>query len=149
MPKIVKEERGKAGHSSPRVGKPPDFKVLWPVDSGGKTDWREIGVAFAHSDATGCNVILQIIPIDGRFHLRAVAPPGIDKHATASGTDERSWPSEQEDSATLDAFCVLRDGKTWIKVGSAVMHRDRLGWSVTLSATPVDGYVILKEGFTR
>lgn len=137
-------KEGEKGRS-PRTGKPPDFKALWVAKRDGVDDWREIGVGFAHDSATGANVILSIIPIGGKFHLRAVLPPGIDRHATSSGTDDRNEPLQRPPS--LEAFSVLRDGKTWIRIGSAKMHSDRLGWSVSLDAAPVDGYVILKEAF--
>jgi hypothetical protein len=41
-----------------------------------KSEWRPIGVAFAHADGKGFNVLLDLMPLDGRITLRAVE----DKH---------------------------------------------------------------------
>ncbi|MFO0890974.1 MAG: hypothetical protein U0790_17755 [Isosphaeraceae bacterium] len=36
-----------------------------------KSEWRAIGVAWAHADAKGFNVVLDMMPLDGRITLRA------------------------------------------------------------------------------
>ena len=36
-----------------------------------KSEWRPIGVAFAHADGKGFNVVLDLMPLDGRITLRA------------------------------------------------------------------------------
>ena len=35
-----------------------------------KSDWTRIGVAFAHADGKGFNVLLQAVPLDGKMVLR-------------------------------------------------------------------------------
>lgn len=39
---------------------------------GKKGEWRPIGVAWPHADGKGFNVVLDLMPLDGRITLRAV-----------------------------------------------------------------------------
>lgn len=35
-----------------------------------RSDWNKLGVAFAHKDGKGFNVLLQSLPVDGKMVLR-------------------------------------------------------------------------------
>ena len=37
---------------------------------GKKSDWRPIGVAWPHADGKGTNIVLDLMPFDGRITLR-------------------------------------------------------------------------------
>ena len=39
-------------------------------DGGGEGYWTRVGVAFANNDGKGFNVLLDVIPLDGRITLR-------------------------------------------------------------------------------
>ena len=39
-----------------------------------RSDWTRIGVAFAHADGKGFNVLLQAVPLDGKMVLRLHEP---------------------------------------------------------------------------
>ena len=39
-----------------------------------KTFWTKIGVAFAHNDGQGFNLMLDALPLDGRLTLRKPEP---------------------------------------------------------------------------
>jgi hypothetical protein len=39
-----------------------------------KSDWRPIGVAFAHRDQIGFDLVLDAIPVNGRIALRKSKP---------------------------------------------------------------------------
>lgn len=48
--------------------------VAYKVSKGGeKSHWTRIGVAFAHKDGNGFNLILESLPVDGRITLRTVS----------------------------------------------------------------------------
>ncbi len=48
--------------------------IAYRVNKGGeKSYWSRIGVAFAHKDGKGFNVILESLPIDGKITLREVS----------------------------------------------------------------------------
>ena len=38
---------------------------------GTKSEWRPIGVAWQHADGKGMNMVLDLMPFDGRITLRA------------------------------------------------------------------------------
>ena len=40
--------------------------------------WTKIGVAFAHNDGQGFNLILEALPLDGRLTLRKPDPKAED-----------------------------------------------------------------------
>lgn len=40
-----------------------------------KAQWREVGVAFAHADGDGFDVLLDALPVGGRLSLRRPLPP--------------------------------------------------------------------------
>ena len=40
---------------------------------GKKAEWRPIGVAWTHADGKGINLVLDMMPFDGRITLRAAA----------------------------------------------------------------------------
>ena len=40
---------------------------------GGKPYWTRIGVAFAHKDGKGFNLLLETVPFDGKVTLRTVS----------------------------------------------------------------------------
>ena len=37
-----------------------------------QSQWRPIGVAWTHADGKGMNIMLDMMPLDGRISLRAV-----------------------------------------------------------------------------
>lgn len=37
-----------------------------------KSSWREIGVAFAHKDGKGFDLLLDAVPVSGRVVLRTI-----------------------------------------------------------------------------
>ena len=48
--------------------------IAYTVNKGGeKSYWRRIGVAFAHKDGNGFNIVLESLPIDGKITLRTVS----------------------------------------------------------------------------
>jgi hypothetical protein len=48
--------------------------IAYKVSNGGeKSYWTRIGVAFAHKDGNGFNIVLESLPIDGKITLRVVA----------------------------------------------------------------------------
>jgi hypothetical protein len=49
----------------------PAYRAYTVVRREGKDDyWLNIGVAFAHEDADGFNLLLQALPLDGKIVLR-------------------------------------------------------------------------------
>jgi hypothetical protein len=44
------------------------------ADGETKGDWTPLGVAFAHKDGKGFNVILHALPVDGKLVLRLHQP---------------------------------------------------------------------------
>lgn len=50
----------------------PAFRAYTVVKREGKEDfWLNLGVAFAHDDGEGFNLLLQALPIDGKIVLRS------------------------------------------------------------------------------
>jgi len=48
--------------------------IAYQVSKGGqKSYWTRIGVAFAHKDGKGFNIVLESLPIDGKISLREVS----------------------------------------------------------------------------
>ena len=49
----------------------PAFRAYTVIKREGKEDfWLNLGVAFAHEDGQGYNLLLQALPIDGKIVLR-------------------------------------------------------------------------------
>lgn len=49
----------------------PAFRAYTVVKREGKEDyWLNLGIAFAHDDGEGFNLLLQALPIDGKIVLR-------------------------------------------------------------------------------
>ena len=49
----------------------PAYRAYTVIKREGKDDyWLNIGVAFAHEDKDGFNVLLQAMPLDGKLVLR-------------------------------------------------------------------------------
>ncbi len=58
----------------------PAFRAYTVVKRDGKKGdyWLNIGVAFAHDDGQGFNLLLQALPIDGKLVLRTYKEPERD-----------------------------------------------------------------------
>jgi hypothetical protein len=53
--------------------KRPDFAAYVVRDRDNKkSSWRELGVAFAHKDGKGFDLLLDAFPVSGRIVLRAI-----------------------------------------------------------------------------
>ncbi len=52
----------------------PDFaaEVVRDREGDKKANWREIGVAFAHKDGKGFDLLLDAVPVSGRVVLRTI-----------------------------------------------------------------------------
>jgi hypothetical protein len=49
----------------------PAYRVYTVVKRDGKDDfWLNLGVAFAHEDGEGLNILLQVLPVDAKLVLR-------------------------------------------------------------------------------
>lgn len=49
----------------------PAFRAYTVIKRDGKEDyWLNLGVAFAHEDGEGFNLLLQALPVDGKLVLR-------------------------------------------------------------------------------
>ncbi len=49
----------------------PAYRAYTVIKREGKEDyWLNLGVAFRHEDGEGLNVLLQAMPLDGKFVLR-------------------------------------------------------------------------------
>ena len=49
----------------------PAFRAYTVIKREGKDDyWLNLGVAFAHDDGEGYNLLLQALPVDGKLVLR-------------------------------------------------------------------------------
>lgn len=49
----------------------PAYRAYTVIKREGKEDfWLNLGVAFAHEDGEGFNLLLQALPIDGKLVLR-------------------------------------------------------------------------------
>ena len=49
----------------------PAYRVYTVVKRDGKDDfWLNVGVAFAHEDGEGLNILLQALPVDAKLVLR-------------------------------------------------------------------------------
>jgi len=55
--------------------KTPPSHVAYQVRDGsnGKSFWTRIGCAWAHNDGKGFNVLLEVVPLDGRVTLRVAS----------------------------------------------------------------------------
>jgi hypothetical protein len=57
--------------TSETAGKRPTHVAYWVKErENKKDDWRQIGVAWSHSDGKGINISLDLQPLDGRIVLR-------------------------------------------------------------------------------
>jgi hypothetical protein len=51
--------------------KRPTHNAYWVKERDGKkADWRQIGVAWSHTDGKGVSISLDLQPLDGRVVLR-------------------------------------------------------------------------------
>ena len=59
----------------------PAFRAYTVVKRGDDKDdfWLNLGVAFAHDDGEGFNLLLQALPIDGKIVLRRYKDEDDDK----------------------------------------------------------------------
>ena len=59
----------------------PAFRAYTVVNRGDDKDdfWLNLGVAFAHDDGEGFNLLLQALPIDGKIVLRRYKDEDDDK----------------------------------------------------------------------
>ena len=49
----------------------PAFRAYTVIKRDGKEDyWLNLGVAYAHEDGQGFNLLLQALPVDGKLVLR-------------------------------------------------------------------------------
>jgi hypothetical protein len=49
----------------------PAYRVYTVIKRDGKDDfWLNLGVAFAHEDGEGFNILLQALPVDAKLVLR-------------------------------------------------------------------------------
>ncbi len=51
----------------------PFYRVFVVENRNGEEDedfWTQVGVAFAHKDQKGMNIVLRALPLDGRLVLR-------------------------------------------------------------------------------
>ena len=77
-----------APKSAPKSAKSaqPAYRAYTVIKHDGKDDkqgyWLNIGVAFAHEDSGGSNLLLQALPIDGKIVLRTYKE---SEHADAKG----------------------------------------------------------------
>ena len=57
--------------TSPQAGKRPTHIAYSVRDrENQKSDWRPVGAAWEHADGKGLNIILDLVPLDGRIALR-------------------------------------------------------------------------------
>ena len=59
----------------------PAFRAYTVVKRGDDKDdfWLNLGIAFAHDDGEGFNLLLQALPIDGKIVLRRYKDEDDDK----------------------------------------------------------------------
>ena len=58
------------------ASKSPSHVAYHVRDREGKTSfWTRIGSAWAHADGKGFNVLLEVVPLDGRVTLRIASEP--------------------------------------------------------------------------
>ena len=77
--------------------KKPAYKVFVVEDIDDETSyWTNIGVAFAHEDQRGMNLILKALPLDGRLVLRRYT------EATGDKWSEQTTPKESAKTVTLN-----------------------------------------------
>ena len=58
-------------NSTTQTGNAPTYIAYKVSNNNEKSYWTRIGVAFAHNDANGFNIILESMPLDGKITLRA------------------------------------------------------------------------------
>lgn len=60
------------------VGRRPSHEAFWVKERDGKKgEWRQVGIAFPHSDGKGMNLVLDLMPMDGRIVLRLIEPKEV------------------------------------------------------------------------
>jgi hypothetical protein len=60
-------------NSTTQNGNAPTHIAYKVSNNNEKSYWTRIGVAFAHNDSSGFNIILDAIPFDGKITLRAIS----------------------------------------------------------------------------
>lgn len=60
-------------NSTTQNGNAPTHIAYKVSNNNEKSYWTRIGVAFAHNDASGFNIILEAIPFDGKITLRTAS----------------------------------------------------------------------------
>lgn len=59
-------------NESKPASKSPSFIAYSVIErEGKKSKWREIGVAFPHSDGKGFDILYDVVPLSGRITLRS------------------------------------------------------------------------------
>ena len=59
--------------SNEQAVKRPTHVAWWIKERDGrKSEWRQIGVAWSHSDGKGMTISLDLQPLDGRVVLRVI-----------------------------------------------------------------------------
>lgn len=72
--------------------KQPTHRAYTVIKREGQEDfWLNLGLAFAHADGKGFNIVLQALPIDGKIVLRE--PTEDEPEQQPSRTDRRSGRS--------------------------------------------------------
>lgn len=60
------------------TGKRPSHEAFWVKEREGKNaEWRQVGIAFPHGDGRGMNLVLDLLPMDGRIVLRLIEPKEV------------------------------------------------------------------------
>lgn len=57
------------------TGNRPSHVAYWVKDRGEnqKSSWQRVGAAWPHADGKGMNVVLDLMPLDGRITLRTAS----------------------------------------------------------------------------
>ena len=57
--------------NGPQAGKRPTHIAYSVRDrENQKSDWKPVGTAWEHADGKGLNIVLDLVPLDGRIALR-------------------------------------------------------------------------------
>ena len=66
-------------------GQPPDFVALSATDlEGGKTRWKEVGVAFKNEKTGTISISLDAVPLSGRLVLKPADEKAGEKKEAVS-----------------------------------------------------------------
>ena len=64
----------------------PAYRAYTVIKREGKDDyWLNIGVAFAHDDKDGFNILLQAMPLDGKLVLRTYKEASEEQEKVVKG----------------------------------------------------------------